>query len=315
MTPALTVFALVAFAANSVLCRLALGQGAVDPASFTLVRLASGAVMLVAIRAATARGAQGPAGGAGATGPRTSPWISAALGARWISAALLFLYAAPFSFAYVSLSAGTGALILFACVQATMLVGAIVAGERFRWLEGLGLAIALAGLTYLVSPGLSAPSPVGSALMAIAGISWGLYSLRGRKTADPVGDTTRNFIFAVPFAVLVSATAFAHAHISTHGILLAVGSGALASGVGYVAWYAALRGLTRIRASVVQLLVPILAASAGILLLGETLSLRLVLSAALILGGVALALAGRAPHTVSGAGVPTPRRRGSNAGS
>jgi len=275
VTPALTVFALVAFAANSVLCRLALGHGAVDPATFTLVRLLSGALALAGLRMARPAPAGGPA--------RRLPWISAAL---------LFLYAAPFSFAYISLGAGTGALILFASVQATMLGGAMGAGERFRWLEAAGLAIALGGLTYLVVPGLSAPSPVGSALMVIAGISWGVYSLRGRGSADPVGDTARNFALAVPFAALVSAGTWRGAHLSWSGILLAVGSGALASGIGYVSWYAALQGLSRIRAAMVQLTVPILAAAAGIGLLGEALTVRLVLSAILILGGVGLALVG-----------------------
>ncbi len=293
MTPALTVFALVAFAANSVLCRLALGHGAVDPASFTLVRLLSGAIALAGLRIATGpRGSrtaapEGPLGAPAALAPaRALP----ASRPPWISAALLFLYAAPFSFAYISLGAGTGALILFACVQATMLAGAMGAGERFRWREAAGLAIALGGLTYLVFPGLSAPSPVGSALMVIAGISWGLYSLRGRRSQDPVGDTARNFALAVPFAVLVSAGTLRGAHLSWGGVLLAVGSGALASGVGYVAWYAALRGMTRVRAATVQLTVPILAAAAGIALLGEALTFRLVLSAILILGGVGLAL-------------------------
>ena len=275
MTPALTVFALVAFAANSVLCRLALGHGAMDPGTFTLVRLLSGALALAGLRMARPAPAGGPA--------RRLPWISAAL---------LFLYAAPFSFAYISLGAGTGALILFASVQATMLGGAMGAGERFRWLEAAGLAIALGGLTYLVVPGLSAPSPVGSALMVIAGISWGVYSLRGRGSADPVGDTARNFALAVPFAALVSAGTWRGAHLSWSGILLAVGSGALASGIGYVSWYAALQGLSRIRAAMVQLTVPILAAAAGIGLLGEALTVRLVLSAILILGGVGLALVG-----------------------
>jgi drug/metabolite transporter (DMT)-like permease len=277
VTPALTVFALVAFAANSVLCRLALGHGAADPATFTLVRLLSGAITLAGLRLARPAPAGAPA--------RRLPWISAAL---------LFLYAAPFSFAYISLGAGTGALILFASVQATMLAGAMGAGERFRWLEAAGLLIALGGLTYLVLPGLSAPSPVGSALMVIAGVAWGLYSLRGRGSADPVGDTARNFALAVPFAVLVSAGTLKSAHVSWRGALLAVGSGALASGLGYVCWYAALRGLTRIRAATVQLTVPILAAAAGVAILGETITVRLVLSALLILGGVGLALAGRA---------------------
>jgi len=276
VTPALTAFALVAFAANSVLCRLALGHGALDPATFTLIRLLSGAIILAGLRVARDAPAGEPA--------RRLPWVSAAL---------LFLYAAPFSFAYISLGAGTGALILFASVQATMLAGAMGAGERFRWLEAAGLLIALGGLTYLVLPGLSAPSPAGSALMVIAGVSWGIYSLRGRRSADPVGDTARNFALAIPFAVLVSAATVRGAHVSWRGALLAVASGAIASGVGYVCWYAALRGLTRIRAATVQLTVPILAAAAGAALLGETVTVRLVLSALLILGGVGLALGGR----------------------
>ena len=274
MTFLLTAVALVAFASNSILCRMALGAREIDAASFTLVRIASGAFTLLLIHAAIRRGA--------AASERRM---------RWVPAAFLFAYAAPFSFAYLQLSAGTGALILFACVQATMLIGALRAGERFRWLEGVGLLIALGGLTYLVSPGLSAPSPLGSALMAIAGIAWGLYSLRGRGSADPLGDTTRNFVLAVPLAVLLSLATIRGIHVSPRGLALAAASGALASGLGYTIWFAALRGLTAIRASVVQLLVPVLAAAGGILFLAETLSLRLVVSAVLILGGVAFAIA------------------------
>lgn len=276
MTAVLTAFALIAFASNSILCRLALGPREIDAASFSLVRLASGATMLLLIRAATA--------------PRTR---AAAPRTPWLSGLLLFLYAAPFSFAYVSLGAGTGALILFACVQATMLVGAIRSGERFNWLERAGLATALAGLTYLVFPGLSAPSPLGSALMAIAGISWGLYSLVGRNSADPIGDTTRNFVRSVPFAVLVTMAALKTSRLSAHGVLLATASGALASGLGYTLWYAALRGLTGLRAATVQLLVPVLAATGGVLFLSEPITLRLVIAAILILGGVAIVIAGR----------------------
>jgi drug/metabolite transporter (DMT)-like permease len=172
-----------------------------------------------------------------------------------------------------------------------MLIGALRAGERFRWLEGIGLLIALGGLTYLVSPGLAAPSPLGSALMGIAGVAWGLYSLRGRGSSDPLGDTTRNFVFAAPLALLLSLATIRGIHVSPRGIALAAASGALASGLGYTIWFAALRGLTAIRASVVQLLVPALAAVGGILFLAETLSMRLVVSAILILGGVAFAIA------------------------
>jgi drug/metabolite transporter (DMT)-like permease len=286
VTLLLTTVALVAFASNSILCRLALGAREIDAASFTLVRLLSGASTLLLVRAAVARRAA----------PKT---VTTATSGPWVPAALLFIYAAPFSFAYIRLSAGTGALILFACVQATMLIGAIRSGERFQWLEGIGLAIALAGLTYLVSPGLSAPSPLGSALMATAGVSWGLYSLRGRGSVDPLGDTTLNFIWALPLALLVSLVAVRGTHLSARGIALATASGALASGLGYTIWFAALRGLTAIRAATVQLTVPVLAAAGGVLLLQESVTVRLVVSAALILGGVGLALAGRVRARVS----------------
>ena len=294
MTPLLTTLALLAFASNSILCRLALAPREIDAGSFTLVRLVSGAVALLAIRAA-ARYRWAPAalrptvvrGFVPADGSKANPLRS------WIPGFLLFLYAAPFSFAYVSIGAGTGALILFACVQTTMLIGAIRSGERFNPLEAIGLTVALGGLIYLVSPGLSAPSPLGSILMAIAGVSWGLYSLRGRGSSDPIGDTTRNFVRAVPFAVLAGLATLHAAHLSIRGTLLATASGTLASGVGYSIWYTALRGLTSIRAAIVQLLVPVLAAAGGVLLLSEPLTLRLVLSAVLILGGVGIVLAGR----------------------
>jgi len=294
----LTAVALVAFASNSILCRLALGARAIDAAGFTLVRVVSGALTLSLIRVATASKSPAalttPAASKAPTAAKRSPWIPAAARHRpWIPAALLYLYAAPFSFAYLRLSAGTGALILFACVQGTMLIGAFRSGERFKWLEGIGLALALAGLTYLVSPGLSAPSPLGSALMAIAGVSWGLYSLRGRGSTAPLADTALNFAWAIPLALLVSLAAIRESHLSPRGIALAAASGALASGLGYTVWFAALRGLTAIRAATVQLTVPVLAAAGGVLFLQESVTVRLVASAALILGGVGLALAGR----------------------
>lgn len=288
-TLALTGGALLAFAANSVLCRLALGRRSIDPASFATVRLASGALMLLAIRAVS-RG--------------RSPRVSRA---GWMSAVVLFLYAAAFSFAYLSLHVGTGALILFGSVQATMILAALRSGERFRAPEAAGLALALGGLVYLVSPGLAAPSPVGSALMAAAGVSWGVYSLRGRGSGDPLGDTAASFLRSVPLSAAVSAIAIGVAHRSAHlswaGVGLAVASGALASGVGYVIWYAALRGLSAIRAATVQLAVPALAAAGGVLFLSERVSVRLVLSAVLILGGVALAEARRGTPVIATAPV------------
>ncbi|HEV2881478.1 MAG TPA: DMT family transporter [Pyrinomonadaceae bacterium] len=277
-TPVLTGLALVAFAANSVLCRLALGGAAIDAASFTTVRLTSGALALLIITASVNKNLPSP-------GRRV----------KFISAWLLFLYAAAFSFAYTKLTTGTGALILFGSVQATMLAAALRSGERPHPFEWAGLALALCGLVYLVLPGLAAPPPLSSAFMAVAGVSWGLYSLRGRGATDPLADTTSNFLLALPLAFTVNLiTMRGGAHVSTTGVLLAVLSGALASGVGYVVWYAALRGLTATRAATVQLPVPVLAAVGGVLFMSESVSLRLLLAAALILGGVALALFGRA---------------------
>lgn len=266
--------ALVAFAANSILCRRALGDGSIDPATFSSIRLACGAVALV-LFSSLRRGRPFGTGGS------------------WTSAALLFLYAVPFSFAYLSLGAGTGALVLFGSVQATMIVAAIRSGERPHPLQWLGLALALGGLAYLVSPGLRAPSAAGSSLMAVAGISWGIYSLRGRRTIDPLLDTAGNFARAVAPALLVSLVFLRQARVTPQGAILAMASGILASGGGYVLWYAALTGLTATRAAFVQLPVPVLTAVAGVLFLSESVSLRLALASVLILGGVALALLGR----------------------
>ncbi len=275
-TAPLTALALACFAANSVLCRLALGTHAIDAAGFTAVRLASGALLLVALRAASRRDAA----------PRPDR----------LSPALLFAYAAAFSFAYLDLPAGTGALLLFGSVQATMLLAALRGGERFRAAEGVGLALALAGLAWLVAPGLAAPSPRGSALMVTAGVAWGLYSIRGRGTADPLTATARNFAWATPLALAVALLAWGRGHASPRGLALAIASGALTSGLGYVTWFAALRGLTAIRAAVVQLAVPALAAMGGVLVLSERLTLRLVVAAVAILGGVAIAIASHRPR-------------------
>lgn len=257
--------ALVAFAANSVLCRLALRPRAIDAASFTSLRLLSGAALLLVLARGRARGS-------------------------WAGAAMLLVYAVAFSFAYLSLGAGTGALILFGAVQLTMIVSGLRSGERPGAREWGGLVVAVAGVVYLVFPGLTAPSPVGSVLMAAAGIAWGVYSLIGRGAKDALADTTGNFVRAAPFALAVSAVAVGRFHLSWEGALLAVASGALASGVGYVLWYAALKGLTATRAATVQLSVPVIAAIGGVLLIGETITLRLVVASVLILGGVAAAV-------------------------
>jgi drug/metabolite transporter (DMT)-like permease len=205
----------------------------------------------------------------------------------------LALYAIPFSFAYVDLAAGTGALVLFGAVQTSMLAWALRSGERPHALSWLGLALALGGLVYLVLPGIAAPSPLGCALMATAGIAWGGYSLRGRGAADALGETAGNFARALPLALVASGVGAGSFHLEARGALLACASGALASGLGYVVWYAALRGLSATRASLVQLAVPVIAAAGGVLLLSETLTARLVVAGAAILGGVGLALLGR----------------------
>lgn len=264
-----TGFALCMFAANSLLCRMALGGGSIDAASYSTIRLISGALMLALI--GLLRGAPG-------------------VGGDLNSSLMLFLYMVPFSFAYLGLSTGTGALILFGCVQVTMIMGGWQAGERPNRGQWAGVFIALAGLIYLVFPGLNAPALLPAGLMAVAGVAWGLYSLRGRRAGDPFVRTRGNFIRAVPMVLVVSAIAWPWHHIDPQGAVLAAVSGSVASGLGYAAWYAALKHLTAVRASVLQLLVPILAALSGVLVLAETLGVRLIISAVLVLGGVWITL-------------------------
>jgi drug/metabolite transporter (DMT)-like permease len=268
VTPVYTALALVAFAANSIICRMALGDETIDAASFASIRLASGALVLMLIV-----GVQGKSPGQKHPG-------------SWASAGMLFLYAVTFSFAYVSLSAGTGALILFGAVQATMILGGLWQGERLRRAEWCGLVIALFGLIYLLLPGWKAPSLSGGILMATAGIAWGVYSLRGRGVSYPIAITADNFLRSVPMVLVVSVAAVSSMTISAKGVLLAALSGGVTSGLGYVAWYSALRELTATRAAVAQLLVPVIAATGGVVILSEQVSLRLIVSAILIIGGV-----------------------------
>ena len=261
---ALTCAALVGFAANSLLCRAALGAGIIDAASFTAIRIASGAAVLWLL-------ARGGARGAGS----------------WASGVALFAYAAAFSFAYLRLSTATGALILFAAVQVSMIGIGVAKGERPRALEWVGLAIAAAGLVVLVLPGLAAPDPLGAGLMAAAGVAWGVYSLFGRGAAKPLAATADNFARALPLALVLLVAA---RHVSLEGALLAVASGAIASGVGYSLWYAALPQLAPARAAIVQLSVPVIAAAGGALVLGEVVTARFAGATAAILGGILVAL-------------------------
>lgn len=274
----LTTIAMLAFAANSLLCRLALGAGLVDAASFTGIRVISGAVMLGLIILPRYR-------------LRGRPKVD------WRAVTMLFAYMIFFSIAYLSLAAGTGALILFGAVQLTMFIVALKSGESFSMLSWIGLALAIAGLVYLVSPGVTSPNPTGALLMTIAGIAWGFYSLRGRTAADPMESTAYNFIYSVPLAVAASLIFINDFHFTLTGAALAVASGAVASGLGYFVWYAALRGLTAIRAATVQLSVPVVAAFGGVLLLDEHVTLRLIVASLATLGGVAIVLSQKAVQT------------------
>ena len=274
MRALLTAAALLAFAANSLLCRLALREGAADPAGFTAIRLFSGAVVLAAV-------------------VRVRPGSRTGLGGSWSAGLALLAYAAAFSFAYVRLSAGTGALLLFGSVQVTMLLAGLRAGERLRAAQGAGFALALAGLLGLTLPGATTPALGAAACMVAAGIAWGFYSLLGRGAADPTGDTGGNFLRSCAPLVLILAAAAPTVSVTARGALLAATSGALTSGLGYVAWYAAVRRLSRTQAAIVQLSVPALAAWGGVALLGEAWSGRLLACGAAVLGGVALAFLGR----------------------
>lgn len=273
-TAVFTAVAMVAFAANSLLCRLALGQEQIDAASFTSIRVGAGIITLCLILLL-----------------RSKKLALAPM--NWRSVLGLAAYMVCFSFAYITLSAGAGALILFGAVQLTMFTVALRAGEHFAPLQWAGLALAVAGLVYLVSPGLSAPDPLGAVLMAVAGLAWGVYSLIGRGGADPLAATTTNFLYTLPIVLVVSLVTLGGAHLSTSGIFLAIASGALASGCGYVIWYAALSGLTATRAAVVQLSVPVIAAIGAAFFLSEAVTLRLILASAATLGGVAIVLSQR----------------------
>ncbi|HSN51940.1 MAG TPA: DMT family transporter [Woeseiaceae bacterium] len=269
----LTAAAMVAFAANSVLCRLALGAGLIDAASFATVRTIAGALLLAGLLLARRR------------------TVTARPNGRSVLA--LYLYMVLFAFAYLSLSAGTGALILFGAVQLTMFTAALRSGEQFPPLSWAGLVIAIGGLVYLVSPGLTAPDPLGAALMAVAGVSWGVYSLVGRRAADPIEATAHNFLYAVPLVVATSLAFAGEFAVTAAGAGYAIASGAVASGIGYVIWYAALRGLTGTAAATVQLSVPVIAAIGGVILLSEAVTPRLVVACVATLGGVALVLTQR----------------------
>lgn len=269
-TIALTVLALAAFAGNSLLCRLALDGTGTDPASFTAIRLLSGALVLALLV--------------------HRPGRSVLRHGDAVSALALFAYAACFSWAYLGLTAGTGALLLFGAVQATMLGVGLVRGTRWSGLQVAGLTLALAGLVGLLLPGLTSPPPQPAALMLLAGVAWGVYSLRGREVPDPTAATAGNFVRAAPLALIGCLVALPWLKVDPAGAGYAVLSGAVTSGLGYAVWYAALRGLSPQAAGSSQLAVPVITALAGLVLLDEAIGLRLVLGSTAVLGGIALTL-------------------------
>lgn len=269
-TALLTLTAMLAFAGNSLLCRLALKDGQIDAASFTAIRIVAGAAVLAVLM--RVRGAGPLAAGS------------------WRSAVALFVYAAAFSFAYLGLSAATGALLLFGAVQATMIGFGLWRGERFKGWQWLGLALAGGGLLMLLLPGLVAPSLMHGLLMASAGIAWGVYSLRARGSGDPTAATTGNFVRAAALAAATGLALLPWSTFTGRGIVLALASGALTSGLGYVIWYRALQGLAATTAASVQLSVPVLATLGGVVLLAEPVTPQLVYASAALLGGLGLVI-------------------------
>lgn len=269
----LTTITMIAFGANSIFGRVALEGEAIDPSSYSFIRLLSGAIML-AILVVFSSGVSKKNLGHG----------------NLISAFCLFAYAAAFSFSYVNIETGVGALILFACVQATMIGWSLYKGDRPSLFEWLGIMIAFAAFIWLVSPGLEAPDPLAAAMMAISGIAWGAYSLRGKSASDPLKATAGNFMLSVPMGLALLLITLSINQITTYGVILAIASGAITSGMGYALWYRVLPKLTATRASIVQLTVPVVAGIGGLVFLAEPLTFRFVLASALILGGVAISI-------------------------
>ena len=274
-----TLFALIAFAANSILCRMALRTASIDPATFTSIRFLAGAVTLCLVLLITSR--------------------RLILKGRWMSALVLNAYAVGFSFSYINLTAGTGALLLFGAAQIVMIGAGFLAGERINKVIAAGWLVAIAGIVILTAPSVSSPPLLASAEMLAAGIFWGWFSLLGRGSKDPIAENAGIFVWSLPIALLINLAPFAKVATTTHGIVLAAISGSIASGLGYAAWYTALPKLKSITAANLQLAVPAIAALGGALLFSEAITLRLLVSAAMVLGGVALATATRARQGVN----------------
>ncbi|PKH06039.1 DMT family transporter [Moritella sp. Urea-trap-13] len=280
-TSLLTGSALIAFAANSVLCRLALGNGAIDASSFTVIRLLSGAIALFIIL--SIRGSNKGVSSKGS----------------WTAGFILFLYAITFSYAYLSVDTGTGALILFGAVQITMILLSLISGTRLHISEWAGVIVAFTGFIYLILPSITTPSVNGFILMTVSGISWGIYTLKGRSSKNPLMDTTYNFLRTIPFVTLLAFVTQQNLNYSSEGIMLALLSGAITSGVGYTIWYIALAGLSSTQAAVIQLSVPVIAAIGGVIFVSEIITTRLIISAAIVIGGILMVISGKYYFTLS----------------
>lgn len=273
-TTILTGLALIAFAANSVLCRLALGNEAIDASSFTVIRLLSGTIVLLII-----------------VSIRNTAGVSTK--GSWSASFMLFLYAITFSYAYISLDTGTGALILFGSVQITMILLSLITGTRLHFTEWMGVIIAFTGFVYLILPGVTAPSTLGFLLMTVAGIAWGIYTLNGRSSKSPLMDTAYNFFRTTPFIILLAIITINKTNYSYEGILLALLSGGITSGIGYTVWYIALGALSSTQAAVLQLSVPVIAALGGVIFVSEAITFRFTISATMVLGGILLVIMGK----------------------
>jgi drug/metabolite transporter (DMT)-like permease len=287
-TTLLSALALIAFAGNSVLCRLALSNGSIDPASFTGIRLASGAITLLLL--VWGIGLLKARHGADQQRATDQQSVNKRANSSWMAALMLFAYAALFSFAYTTLATGVGALILFGSVQISMVCISLVQGNRMKLFEWLGLLIACAGLVYLVLPELSQPSIMGFIMMAMAGMAWSMYTILGQGSQNPLNDTSSNFIRSLPLAIILLLIYAGQLSATPNAWLLAISSGAITSGLGYAIWYAALRDLTTSQAGVMQLLVPVIAALGGVVFANELLSERLIISSMLTLGGILIVL-------------------------
>ncbi len=288
-TIVLTTIALIAFAGNSILCRLAIGDGngarAIDAASFTSIRLLSGALVIALLYQVLHKKREHFDGK-----KMVSQGFSNTLIGICLPAFCLFVYAVSFSYAYISLDTGTGALILFAFVQITMIINGFIKGVKMSLLDWFGVGLAFLGLVYLLSPSVSAPSMSGFILMAISGVAWGIYTVLGKGSVSPLENTAANFIRTIPFVIILILFTFKQAELSVNGVVLALLSGGITSAVGYAIWYAALKGLSNILAASVQLLVPVIAMVGGVVFANEELSFRLIVSSVIILGGISLVI-------------------------